>query len=106
MTQSHGTATRVELLQGDVQGSLAGNSLGSEGLIDLHLVDLTQGDAGLLHHGLDGGDGADAHDGWLAARHPVADDPGERGQAVLGDGVLAGEDDGGCPEKQPELFPP
>ena len=36
-----------------------------------HLVDLSEADAGLVEHGPDGGDWADAHDGGLAARHPV-----------------------------------
>ena len=106
MTQSHGTSTGVELLQGNIQSSLTGNCLRGEGFIDLDLVDLSQGDASLLHHGLDGGDGANAHDGWLTAGNSVANNPGEGGEGVLGDGVLAGDDDCCCPVKTSKLFPP
>ena len=52
VAQGDGPAARVELLQGDVQGLLAREGLGREGLVDLYLVHLAQRDTRDLQHRL------------------------------------------------------
>ena len=83
MAQGHGTAVGIGLGGVQPQLSHAGDRLGGKGLVELHHSHIGNRQPGFLHHLGHGIDGAQAHVIWLTARHCIALQDGDRGDAQL-----------------------